>query len=1053
MSEIPPELSRQVAQGNAVLFVGEAIHGGRLPSSAQLAAALAQRCNYPAGDPLALPRVAGYYDLTRHARVSLIEFLRTELEPADLPPTRTYELVVRLRPSILITPCYDLLLARALAGVPHVPVIADIEVAYAQPDKILAIWLWGRLDRPESLALTEEERRRSLQIRSSLMDVLRAELARRAWLFVGFDGEDEGFRSFYDQGSRNLGAHFRPPFVASASLGTYARAWWGNYKAHFLEGEIEPLLADLAEAVDQARGRLTSAAAYASGPALSQPSPIQPYKGLDYYDTGDAGIFFGRAGETARLVTMIHAHRLTLVYGASGTGKTSLLLAGVAPQLAQADPPYEVFHVRVPDDPAAVIRAAVRRRLGAVLLPDDGSLVSFLSAAAAALGRPLLLILDQFEEFFSRLGAQARAAFIAELGALYDARDVPIKLVVSLREDGLAELAELEARIPAVFANRLRLLPLEQAAARAAIVEPARLLGFQYEPGLADRLLTELGGGRAVQPPQLSIVCSTLHSQLAADERVITDALYLRLGRAPGILGKYLKDELDRLPADQRSLAWALLAELVTSQGSKALKSAEELTAALRLTDEALARVLEGLVRARLVRPLEDADGSPAYELAHDYLAGEIVLKADVRDRKRAEEMLERAARDYAEPAPVLIDSGRLASIEAQTPFVTLTDAKLDLLFRSALAQGRSLAPWRQRALSDGRVAALADRWAAELQAQTSAGTALRLLVGLAHPAAISRLITLIESAAAGADHTAPAARLRSQGVIRQALSALAQMELAEAETYLCQLTPEGYAFVPAGPFEMGSDELPDEQPRRRVRLPAFWMAVSPVTVGEWQQFIVAGAYTAPEYWRDVQTVAQRARSAPAAWQRQHAQPQHPVRYVTWYEALAYTAWLSAWSGLPASLPTEAEWEKAAGWDHVTGQARRYPWGNQADPALCNVQESGTGEPLPVSQAPTTDSSSGIHDAVGAVLEWTRTIYRPYPYDPSDGREELWSESARVLRGGAYNLPVEEARCARRRVLDPAVSLSNTGCRVCLRVADVLSLQGPEHRARLPAAG
>ncbi|MBU1749456.1 MAG: hypothetical protein KKA73_17365, partial [Chloroflexi bacterium] len=168
------------------------------------------------------------------------------------------------------------------------------------------------------------------------------------------------------------------------------------------------------------------------GPVAAASLPQRPYKFLDYYEAEDTGIFFGRGSETLELTSLIHAHRLTLLYGTSGTGKTSLLLAGAVPRLEGADPPYETIYVRALEDPELVIRRTVQRKLPKAASPQEGTLVDFLETATKVLGCTLVIILDQFEEFFIRPSPQDRAKFITELGALYDARDVPAKVVLSL---------------------------------------------------------------------------------------------------------------------------------------------------------------------------------------------------------------------------------------------------------------------------------------------------------------------------------------------------------------------------------------------------------------------------------------------------------------------------------------------------------------------------------------------------------------------------------------------------------------------------------------------
>src|SRR5262249_45760891 len=153
---------------------------------------------------------------------------------------------------------------------------------------------------------------------------------------------------------------------------------------------------------------------------------------------------------------------------------------------------------------------------------QDGALVDFLAVATRILSEPLVIILDQFEEFFIRLSPRFRAAFIDDLGALYDARDVPVKVVLSLREDWLASVSEIEKRIPEVFRNRMRVLPLAREQARESITAPVERLGVRYEPALVERLLDDLAGSTntSVLPPQLQLVCSALYNGLHLDERL-----------------------------------------------------------------------------------------------------------------------------------------------------------------------------------------------------------------------------------------------------------------------------------------------------------------------------------------------------------------------------------------------------------------------------------------------------------------------------------------------------------------------------------------------------
>lgn len=194
---------------------------------------------------------------------------------------------------------------------------------------------------------------------------------------------------------------------------------------------------------------------------------------------------------------------------------------------------------------------------------------------------------------------------------------------------------------------------------------------------------------------------------------------------------------------------------------------------------------------------------------------------------------------------------------------------------------------------------------------------------------------------------------------------------------------------IPAGPFLMG--DLPHP-----IELPEFRMAKYPVTNAEYQDFVRATGHRPPDHWsKDGSYPPELAR--------------HPVVFVSWESAVAYTEWLGA------RLPSEAEWEKAArGTD-----GRLYPWGDEFIAANCNTSESGTDGTRPVDAHVSGASPYGIIDMAGNVWEWTATHYDD---------EEQW----RVLKGGAWDYKgIKDTRCAFRVYFRPNFRNSAVGFRCC----------------------
>jgi formylglycine-generating enzyme required for sulfatase activity len=244
---------------------------------------------------------------------------------------------------------------------------------------------------------------------------------------------------------------------------------------------------------------------------------------------------------------------------------------------------------------------------------------------------------------------------------------------------------------------------------------------------------------------------------------------------------------------------------------------------------------------------------------------------------------------------------------------------------------------------------------------------------------------------------------------------------------------------VPAGPFLMGSLEddsraYDREKPQHELTLPTYYVSRYPVTVAQFRVFVEETGYEVDE----------RSLDDP---------DNHPVRYVSWHDAMAYCQWLTQYlldgKGVSEPLrtlvqderyrvrvPSEAEWEKAArGTD-----GRRYPWGADPDSNRANYGDTGIGDISAVGCFPGGVSPYGVEDLSGNVWEWTRSLWGEgwgeltftYPYDPADGREDAsaGNDVYRVLRGGAFFDYPNYARCAYRSGNNPGYRADARGFRV-----------------------
>lgn len=410
-------------------------------------------------------------------------------------------------------------------------------------------------------------------------------------------------------------------------------------------------------------------------------TPAAPYRGLVPYAEEDALLFFGREREREIIAANLLSARLTVLYGSSGVGKSSVLRAGVAHQLrrlARIDAGGPRVTIAVfsdwRGDPVEGIRRALAQAVGAAEAAGDAlascpsSLTALLHAAAAASDSHVLLILDQFEEYFLyHADGGDRTGLEAEFPRALTARDLPANLLVSIREDALARLDRFKGRVPSLFDNLLRLEHLSRDAARAAIEGPLEQYNrmvppqshVRIEAALVQNVLDQLEsadmrsglGGRSpaavgqdtpraatrIEAPYLQLVMTRLwRAARDAGSGVLRADTLERLGGAATIAETHLDDTLAGLTERQRDVAAGVFHFLVTPSGAKIAHSAADLATYANLPVDEISDVLTRLSASdvRILRPVASSNVRPheplRYEIFHDVLAPAI---ADWRTR------------------------------------------------------------------------------------------------------------------------------------------------------------------------------------------------------------------------------------------------------------------------------------------------------------------------------------------------------------------------------------------------------------------------------------
>ena len=372
--------------------------------------------------------------------------------------------------------------------------------------------------------------------------------------------------------------------------------------------------------------------------------PDSPYKGLAAFADSeiDALLFFGRGREREASVANLLASKVTILYGPSGVGKSSLLRAGVAQELRRLGSGVVVVHDSWADDPASSLASSIAE--AAPGLGPTAGLVDTAAAAAQANGE-LFLLLDQFEEYFLYHGTEGPMS-----NALPDLLQRPglrATILIVLRDDALAELDAFADRVPGLFANLLRLDRLDRDSARDAIVGPlgrySELTGEEYraEPELVEAVLDEVAAGRVdfsgasetehsrehVEAPFLQLVLERLWAEEQANASHVLRLATLRgLGGAEPIVREHAQGALERLPAAAQAGAARVVRQLVTSSGTKIAHTAADLAEYADIGPGELQPLLDTLVRERIIRGVDGAaDRTPRYEIFHDVLAAPVL--------------------------------------------------------------------------------------------------------------------------------------------------------------------------------------------------------------------------------------------------------------------------------------------------------------------------------------------------------------------------------------------------------------------------------------------
>jgi formylglycine-generating enzyme required for sulfatase activity len=790
-----------------------------------------------------------------------------------------------------------------------------------------------------------------------------------------------------------------------------------------------------------------------------------PYPGLLAFEAELAPVFFGqdkaieKLGE--RLASLaLRAPAALLVLGASGTGKSSLVRAGVLPRLA-AD--RDRWQLLAPFRPGRMPFTRLRKALAPALAAfpetppgpaheaEEFAVARQLDWLQTHAERPVLLVIDQLEELLVEGNPEAKR-FLAFLEGQLHRELSGLVVLATLRTDFLAVL---ESRWPGLteLVETTTPEPIPPQRFGELISGPAARTDLRLQPGLAERLVAESGGRDAL--PLLAFTLEKLWRKRQERGAAVVEPNGARWDLTLADYGA-LKG-VDGVVGTQAELCWD--PRFSDAAESEALEQAF-VHHLVRLNEEGLATkqpacwgelpkrsrpLLQRFVEARLL-VRGSGDGGDQVEIAHEALlrTWEPLVGWIEANRKELEQR-RRVARLCGDLAKEQPPQARLAALQG---LLALAETDPEALAPAAEALGAVLAnpdgdpregPLAFQLLElvggDAGVAGLSAflEQGQILELQYTALVAPRLKLLCQAASLLQRIHRHTPLAAAGTARwlLLPSATVRDDGgALRTELVRLRLWATPKLETPGAWLEPlgEGVALtmvaIPPGRFVMGSppDEAArrdNEGPQHLVEVEGFWMGQTPISQAQWRQ--VMG--TNPSKFQGDRT----------------DRNQRPVERVSWEESMAFCAKLRKRTGRHYSLPSEAQWEYAC----RAGTTTSFHCGATLISELANCKATSTfrRETSRLDQFPA--NRWGLLDLHGNVWEWCLDEWHSsYDGAPKDGRAWLESQGtsrrepdgrrgARLLRGGSWRVRPAFCRSAYRDYFLPDVRNNNLGFRVC----------------------
>jgi formylglycine-generating enzyme required for sulfatase activity len=438
---------------------------------------------------------------------------------------------------------------------------------------------------------------------------------------------------------------------------------------HWIDLRDDPSDSSRLDALGQAiRGEEPDSDIYESRSAFC------PYRGLNFFREEDAEFFFGRDRFVERLVEKVKYHSLVAVVGASGSGKSSLVRAGLIPHLRKpsSDTVWEFLTMVPTDDPLASFArqiqpltdpdargsevAAIRKQIAKDLAAGDTSMINLVEVALEQQRgtQRLLLLVDQWEELYSLCkNDDIRNRFIDELIVATSKKESPLTAILTVRDDFYGKLLEHSELMEHIGDGRVDLSPMKPDELDAVINEPARAVGLQIK----SELVAEIRDDALAEPGNLAMLEFALErlweKRSRGPQPELTFAAYKTIGKLAGAIATHADAVYNKLTPQQRDTLPGLFRSLVNAGAS--VKDDTRRRVLLSVLDETTRATADKLASERLLiiasrNPIDadaaaktdDAGTEPPDDHASDEAVANARTTSDVIVEVAHEELLRR---------------------------------------------------------------------------------------------------------------------------------------------------------------------------------------------------------------------------------------------------------------------------------------------------------------------------------------------------------------------------------------------------------------------------